>query len=540
MQLIVLEKGATLAEVACREEAVYIGSGDQCEIRLPGDHIAQQLGVVYAADDDLWMFEPLAQIENIQYNGAPVSSDKVELRSGDQIKIHGFLIRAEPDDRPAAAPVETKKASRSGVASMARFVQYRMPPGTVLKKTSDEVTLRPEHLAAIGQANVLLGQCNTIEELMDRGLTILLDNLGAHRAWLGIRRMTYGSLEYVEGRITTGQMADLPEIGNNLKPRVLDRDQFAVLPYGDDSYPVSVLAGPLRAGEGTLGMAFVDVGETGRRYDTTDLDFFIALLSAITAQLDAIVQQNVKTRDAILAGEVMVAHAIQARLTPRKLPQWDDLQFGAFREMGRERTSDFYDVLRLNNNMALFMIAHTSTGGPIPSMLMSQAHAAFRIAAMHMDAPHIQLRSLNNILYDGNTDHPLDCFIGVVEPWTGNMRFAQAGKTGAYIISARGEERPLAAKTPLPALGMQKNPEYVQQPEKIQPGETLVLHTPGVVTARNSKGEIFGEERFVNILCDGFGQQASSMLREMLSDLQQFTESGSQPDDITVILAHRP
>ena len=242
----------------------------------------------------------------------------------------------------------------------------------------------------------------------------------------------------------------------------------------------------------------------------------------------------------MLAGEVTVAHAIQTRLTPRKLPQWEDLQFGAFREMGRERTSDIYDVLRLNNNMALFMIAHTSAGGPIPSMLMAQAQAAFRIAAMHMDAPHIQLRSLNNLLYDGNPDHPLDCVIGVIEPWTGNMRCAQAGNTGVYVISARGEARSLASEPPMPALGTAKNPEYALQANKLKEGETLVLHTPGVVTARNSKGEVFGEERFVNILCDGFGQQASSMLREMLSDLQQFTESGSQPDDITVILAHRP
>jgi len=75
---------------------------------------------------------------------------------------------------------------------------------------------------------------------------------------------------------------------------------------------------------------------------------------------------------------------------------------------------------------------------------------------------------------------------------------------------------------------------------RLKRGETLALFTPGVVTAHNSTGETFGEERFVNILCDGFGQLASNMLKEMLQDLRQFTEGGTQPDDITVILAHRP
>jgi sigma-B regulation protein RsbU (phosphoserine phosphatase) len=127
----------------------------------------------------------------------------------------------------------------------------------------------------------------------------------------------------------------------------------------------------------------------------------------------------------------------------------------------------------------------------------------------------------------------------VIEPSTGNMRYARAGKMGAYIISNRGEERGLGTAELTPALAIKKEPIYNLHPERLESGETLVLFTPGVVTARNSKGEVFGEDRFVNILCDGFAQRASNMLKEMHHDLRQFTEAGTQPDDITVILAHR-
>jgi serine phosphatase RsbU (regulator of sigma subunit) len=539
MRLIVLERSTQLAEIACREEAVYIGSDRACEVCLPDPQVAAQLAVIYAEDDDVWVFEQVAQDAQIQLNGAPVT-EKVRLRVGDQIKIHDYVIRAESKPAP---PVKTAAppppAKRTTLDRMMRFVQYRLPPGTVVKKAYDEVTIGPEPMGKIGQLNVLLGQCATVEQLMETTLAALIESFGAHRAWMGVRRLCYGPLEYVEGRFATGQTADLPTVGENLKPRVLDRDQFAVLPYGDDSDPASVLTGPLMGAEGSLGMAFIDAGESERRYDPQDLDFFILLLNTATAQLEAIFAQIAKNRAAMLEGEVTVAHAIQTRLTPRKLPQWSELQFGAFREMGHERTSDIYDLLRLSNQMALFMIAHTSAGGPVPSMLMAQAQAAFRVAAMHLDAPHIYLRSLNNLVYDGTQDHLLDCFIGVIEPPTGNMRYARAGNIGAYIISNRGEERVLGTPEPTPSVAATKDPEYALHPEKLKPGETLVLFTPGVVTARNSRGEIFGEERFVNILCDGFGQQASGMLREMLSDLKQFTEAGTQPDDITVILAHR-
>lgn len=540
MRLIVLDKGTQLAEIACGEEAVYIGSDQACEVCLPSPQVASQLGVVYTEDDGVWVLERLDRAGEVYLNGAQLTA-KVRLRVGDQIKIEDYIIRAEsrPAQPAAAAPPKTRVAQRTSLDRMARFVQYRLPPGAVVKKPSDEVTITQDQMARVSRTNVLLGQCATVEALMEQALEALVESFGAHRAWMGVRRLSYGPLEYVEGRLSTGQTADLPAVGENLKPRVLDRDQFALLPYGDDSDRASALAGPLMGSEGSLGMAFIDVGEAQRRYDTPDLDFFILLLNTVAAQLEAIFTQIAKNRAAMLEGEVTVAHAIQTRLTPRKLPQWDELQFGAFREMGCERSSDIYDLLRLSNQMALFMVAHTNAGGAVPSMLMAQAQAAFRVAAMHLDAPHTYLRSLNNLVYDGTADHLLDCFIGVIEPATGNMRYARAGELGAYIISSRGEERPLAAPEPMPAVAAEKDPEYSLYPEKLRPGETLVLFTPGVVTARNSKDEIFGEDRFVNILCDGFGQQASGMLREMLSDLKQFTEAGTQPDDITVILAHR-
>lgn len=538
MRLIVLEKSTQLTEIDCREEAVYIGSDDNCEIRLPNADLAAQIGVFYVENENNWVYEPLDVSSAVQLNGATVI-DKVQFRIGDQLKIADYLIRAEiGDDQPAPAGA-TPAVKRTSVENLRRFVQYRLPPGTVIKKPSEDVVLKPEQRSKCSRAAVKLGQCATIEELMGAGLQLLIETFGASRVWMGVRKMTYGSLDYVEGRLNTGQSTELSSTGDNLKPRVLDRDQFLLLPYGDDSYRGSVMVGPLCASEGTQGMVYVDTKEGERRFETHDLEAFIQFLNVLAAHLEGIYQRIAKIRAAMLEGEVAVAHAIQTRLTPRKLPQWEELQFGAFREMGRERTSDIYDVVRLSNGMAIFMIAHTSAAGAVPGMLMAQAQAAFRVASMHLDAPHTFLRSINNIMYDGTNDHPLDCFVGVIEPHTGNMRFAQAGRMGAFIISGCGEPRALSPKEATPSISATRDYQYKLEPEKMRNGETLALFTPGVVTARNSQGEVFGQERFINILCDGFGQQASSTLREMLSDLQQFTESGTQPDDITVILAHR-
>ncbi len=535
MRLVVYRQGNPFTELVGEDEAVSVGSATANRLVLPDTRIPAHVAQIFLEHHEMWVIEPLDERFELLLNGVALAA-RTPLRSGDQIGVLDFTIEAqfEPPRRPAEAPRAT-----TSVASMTQFVKFQLPQGSLIRKAEETLTIQPAQIARIGRVNLALASCETVEALMDIALTAVFDFFGAHRAWIGIRRVNYGPMEYVEGRVAGGQSTDLPELGENLKPRALDRMQYVLLPLVSPEERHSVMAGPLIGPDGPLGMIYIDTQGSERRYDVTEVDFFITTLNCIGVQLDAIFKSIAKTRAATLDGEVTVAHAIQARLTPRKLPQWDKLQFGAFREPGRERTGDCYDVVKLAQHTAGVMIGHTEARGPLPGMTMSQAQASFRCSVMHNDPPHIFLRSTNVLLYDGIADHGLDCFMAIVDPESGQMHFAAAGRIGAYIIGARGDERRLVDPAATPALGMAKSVNVATLTEQLEPAETLVLFTPGVVTAKNRKDEVFGEERFVNILCDGFGQLASNMLKEMLSDLKQFTEGGSQPEDITVILAHR-
>lgn len=535
MRLIVLLDEAMIADVVCGNEAIYLGSRDDCRVHLNDAAIADQQAVVYPQRDGQWVVETLTDACEVHLNDARLTS-RQPLKSGDEVRIRAYTVRAYPEHTEAQRPRAAAGTSR---AALERFAQAKLPPGATIKKADDALTIQSNQLEPVARANLTVANCDTVEQFMDALLHLLLGTFAAQRVWVGVRRVNYGPMEYEEGRLITGHSADMPTIGAEFKPRVLDRSQFVMLPMVDVDEPTSVLAGPLLGPDGTLGMVYIDSGDSGRRFDVRDLDMLVLLLHVVGRQLDAIFKSIARTRAAMIEGQVSVAHEVQARLTPRKLPQSDNLQFGAFREPGRERSGDIYDVVRLPNNLVAFMVAQTPATGALPAMLMAQAQTAFRSAAMHQDSPSVFLRSLNWMLYDGQRDHPLHCFTGVIEPGSGRLRYAQAGHTGAFIISARGEERPLTAPETPPPLGDSRNAEYALQPAELGPGETLVLFTPGVITAKNRNGETFGEERFVDILCDGFGQLASATLKEMLTDLRNFTEGGLQPDDITVILAHR-
>jgi hypothetical protein len=456
-----------------------------------------------------------------------------------QVQLESRTAQASERDDSGDDPLREKKADRAAVDSMSRFARYQLPFGSTVKKLEEPIQVTRAEMVVAGRLNMELSACETPEPVMDIAIRAMFENLGAHRVWIGLRRLNYGAMEYVDGRTLTGQTIDLPTTADNLRARALDRGQFILIPRVSAEEPCSVLTGPLTGPDGTVGMVYVDVHDLKRRFDVEELDRFVFLLATIGAQLDAIFRGIAVQRAATVEGEVAVAHAIQQRLNPRKLPQWEQLQFGAFREPGRERSSDLYDVVRLSNQMAAFLLAHTIASGSLSCQHIAQAQAAFRTALMHMDAPHVFLKSLNALLFDGHRDHQFHCIMGAIDPNSGKMHFAIAGNIRAYIIGQRGEDRKLTPDNALPPAGTARNVDYAIHHAELQPGETLAMFTPGVVTARNSQGNVFGEDRFVNILCDGFGQLASSMLKEMLSDLQSFTEGGSQPDDITVILSHR-
>ncbi len=535
MRLIVLQNDAMIADVVCGRESVQVGSGEDCRLHLADPRIAARQAIIAPEGNGTWTLQQLDTRCEIHLNGMTVT-DRAELKAGDEIRILDYAVRVYPDYQAPAARV----ALGTSRVQLERFAQAKLPPGAVVKRAEEPVTVLPGQMDGLGRGNVAVSGWTTVEELMDAALQHLLTLFAAQRAWIGVRRVNYGAMEYEEGRSITGQAIDLPEPGHDLKPRVLDRAQFVLVPRLSREDRISILAGPLIGPDGKLGMVYVDSGDSGRCYDTRDLDNFILQLNVVAYQLDAIFKTIARNRAALIDGQVSVAHEIQARLTPRKLPQWEgQLVFGAFREPGRQRTGDIYDVVQLANNLAAFMIANTTATGGLPSMLMVQAQTAFRSAVMHQDNPAVCLRTLNWLLYDGQKDHPLECFVGVADPGTGLMRYSVAGHLGAYIIGQRGEPRRLGTVEPTPALGLVKTTVYPLLPEQLEPGETLVLFTPGVITAKNRRDEVFGEERFVNILCDNFGQLASAMLKEMLTDLRNFTEGGQQPDDITVILAHR-
>ena len=127
------------------------------------------------------------------------------------------------------------------------------------------------------------------------------------------------------------------------------------------------------------------------------------------------------------------------------------------------------------------------------------------------------------------------CLYGVLDPESGHFRFANAGHDLPYVNTAGGSEELRARGMP---LGLMPGMRYEEKQTVLQPGESLLLHSDGVVEAHDPNGEMFGFPRLKQAVADYPG--GGELIDRVLVDLQaHLGPAAEQEDDITMVTLQR-
>ena len=87
------------------------------------------------------------------------------------------------------------------------------------------------------------------------------------------------------------------------------------------------------------------------------------------------------------------------------------------------------------------------------------------------------------------------------------------------------------------ALGVNEAFDYEENFRSgLADGQVFAIGTDGIWEAVNSKGEMFGKERFRGIIRSHAKAGASDILSAVYSELSQFTQGRKSEDDITLVI----
>jgi PAS domain S-box-containing protein len=304
---------------------------------------------------------------------------------------------------------------------------------------------------------------------------------------------------------------------------------------------VELLAVPVSVGEDRVGTyaMYHDISELKRaeeevRQLNKDLEKRVAerteqLKSAMAKQ-----QQEAQQRERI-EQELRVARLIQHTLLPKSLPELEGHQMAVYYQPAREVGGDFYDFLRLPDGRLGLIVGDVSGKGVPAAIVMAITRTMLR-AAYHLGSPGEILKQVNDNLFpDIPPNMFVTCLAALLDSRTGRLQYANAGHDLPYVRHSAGVSELRATGMP---LGLMPNMSYEEKEITLQPGESILLYSDGLVEAHSPQREMFGFPRMQRYV--GAHPQGAALIDSLLAELEQFTgDEWEQEDDITLLTLQR-
>jgi serine phosphatase RsbU (regulator of sigma subunit) len=180
-----------------------------------------------------------------------------------------------------------------------------------------------------------------------------------------------------------------------------------------------------------------------------------------------------------------------------------------------------------------------ATGKGVPAALvMSTTLGMLRAVSQASDSssPGQMLRRVNEALVLSIPANMfVTCFYAILDPMSGNLRYANAGHDVPYLNRSGVAEELRARGMP---LGLMPGMEYEEQEIVLDAGEAALFYSDGLVEAHHPNGEMFGFPRLQTLVAEH--AQKESLEEALLEELYSFVGEGwEQEDDITLLTLRR-
>jgi serine phosphatase RsbU (regulator of sigma subunit) len=267
----------------------------------------------------------------------------------------------------------------------------------------------------------------------------------------------------------------------------------------------------------------------------------LALVTAFAAHLG----QALDVCEAVLE-QTRVAAALQETLLPPVLPIVEGVELAArYRPSGSGNLvgGDFYDVFADGAGGWYVLLGDASGIGPEAAGLAGVARYTARALAESASGPEEMLAHMNRALLRAA---PEDRFCTAV------LLHLRRRDTGALelVLSAAGHPPPFhqradgtverAMTSTGLVLGILAEASIGEASLLLEPGETLVCYTDGVIEAHAESGEQFGEERLVRVLAEAHGRSAAGTARRLERAVVDYRSPDDHDDLAIVVVRCRP
>lgn len=296
----------------------------------------------------------------------------------------------------------------------------------------------------------------------------------------------------------------------------------------------SMIAVPLKIGDRITGIAQVINRLDGNSFDRDDLELFIALCS-----MAAIAIENAKMHRSLMEKQRLVkdmefARTVQESFLPQQTPEIEGYAFSTHYTPAQEVGGDFYDFIQVDDSRTGIVIGDVSGKGVPAALYMAKLGSDLRTLAFTEKAPAAALRQLNDLLADRSRRGMFASVLYLeLDSRSSSMTVSNAGHLPPLVKKTDGTVAKISSSGGSP-LGILKGMQFGQETFQVFPGDTVILYTDGIIEAMNDRKELYGYERFKEIIRKS-PSGAEALKSAILADVNCFTGLGPQHDDMTLV-----
>ena len=243
-----------------------------------------------------------------------------------------------------------------------------------------------------------------------------------------------------------------------------------------------------------------------------------------------------------LQQEMHLAKEIQQTLLPSEFPEIEGYEIASYYESAKEVGGDYYDFVEVDKNRMGVVVADVSGKGVPGSLVMTMIRTALRTEAKGRDSAAEVLSRVNDfVLGDIRKGMFVTLFYMILDSRKRRVTFASAGHNPLILYRGLTQKTYYLNPKGFPVGISLTDKELFRrsiEDDTIQltKGDILICHTDGITEAMNSRREMFGEERLLQVIRQYGHLRAKEFVEKLREELISFTEGQIQNDDITLVV----
>ena len=241
-----------------------------------------------------------------------------------------------------------------------------------------------------------------------------------------------------------------------------------------------------------------------------------------------------------LQTELEIAREVQSQLYPKEAPPMRGLKLTVCCDPARMVSGDYYDYQEIAGGKMAFAIGDVAGKGISAALLMATIQAGLR-AQISLNQPDTDLcvslvvsRLNKQIFANTSPEKYATFFFATFDEASSTLTYTNAGHLSPLLFH-NGEVSSLDSNGT--GVGAFAGALYDESTVILHPGDLLLCYTDGITEPENPYGEMFGEDRLIDLVKKHLQREDREILQIILEAVRSWTGSPELQDDMTLLLA---